>query len=253
MELRWKGFRKVRRQVCRRIRNRFQELGIGSFAGYREYLERHAEEWSNLNALCRVTISHFYRDRGLFDYLGDIVLPGFIAEMQAAQTLRVWSAGCASGEEAYTLSLIYLLEMSQIGAKPSLEIIGTDIDEIVLGRAQTACYPASSIKEIPEAWKPLAFSRKSDQYCLQARYRHPVQFLKLDIRKEMPPGQFHLICCRNLVATYFSKELQSDIFSKMHRKLKPNGVLALGSHEELPGGVTGFQRDEDMELVYWKV
>src|SRR5918999_3370615 len=94
--LRWEGFRRPRRQVCRRIQTRIRELGLDGVAAYRTYLEAGPDEWPVLERLCRVTISRFYRDRGVWDVLR--------AELEPR---RIWSAGCASGEEAYTAALVW--------------------------------------------------------------------------------------------------------------------------------------------------
>ena len=105
---RWPGFRKVRRQVCRRIAYRLGELGLDNLAEYRRYLQANPAEWDNLDQLCRVTISRFYRDRWVFDRLGGTVLPELAqaALGRGEKTLRCWSAGCGSVEEPCTLAVI---------------------------------------------------------------------------------------------------------------------------------------------------
>src|SRR6185295_20147796 len=108
---RWQGFRNVRGQVCKRIARRARELGLADLEAYRAHLEAHDDEWPVLDALCRVTISRFYRDRAVFDRLRLEILPAF-AERAAARgesVVRAWSAGCASGEEPYTLAMIWSL------------------------------------------------------------------------------------------------------------------------------------------------
>ncbi|MFP3941442.1 MAG: CheR family methyltransferase, partial [Thermoanaerobaculia bacterium] len=102
--MRWSGFRKVRRQVCRRITRRMGELGLRSLREYRERLEAEPGEWRELDRLCRVTISRFWRDRGTFRTLEETVLPALAgAALETGNaTLEAWSCGCASGEEAYT-------------------------------------------------------------------------------------------------------------------------------------------------------
>ena len=131
--LRWAGFRKPRRQVIRRLHARVQELGLNGLDAYESYLAANPDEWSQFAALTPVTISRFYRDRAVFGALEDVVLPEL-------RPRRAWSAGCASGEEAYTLALI----------APELEILATDVHEPVLRRADAAVYPESSFAELPE-------------------------------------------------------------------------------------------------------
>ena len=100
----WPGFRKVRKQVCKRLTRRTGELGLPDLVAYREYLVSHHEEWQVLDSLCRVTISRFYRDRRVFDVLRFEILPTLArrALTDAEKEVRCWSAGCCSGEEPYT-------------------------------------------------------------------------------------------------------------------------------------------------------
>src|SRR5512134_2397902 len=129
------GFRRVRKRVLRRIERRFRELGLQSLDAYRRYLEGASGERETLDALLNITISKFYRDRALFDYLRREVLPGLQRKRG-----RCWSAGCASGEEPYTVALL----------APGLEIVATDRDPVVLERARIGLYRASSLRDLPE-------------------------------------------------------------------------------------------------------
>ena len=107
--LRWPGFRKVRRQVHKRIVRRLNELGLTQISEYREYLRTNSDEWSVLDGFTRISISRFYRDRDVFDHLRDVLLPGAVgaAKDRGEEQIRIWSAGCASGEEPYTLAMIW--------------------------------------------------------------------------------------------------------------------------------------------------
>jgi chemotaxis protein methyltransferase CheR len=161
--MRWPGFRKVRGQLCKRLSRRLKELRLRDTPSYRRYLEAHPEEWAVLDKLCTVTISRFYRDKAVFDYLRLEVLPD-LAERALAEgegELVLWSAGCASGEEPYTLSLIVKLSLaSRMQAiRPGFpyRIIASDGDDYLLGRARRGCYPASSLKDLPVVWRELAF------------------------------------------------------------------------------------------------
>ena len=113
--MRWAGFRKVRRQVCNRARRRARELGLSDLTAYRAYLETHPEEWAVLDQLTPITISRFYRDRGVFEHLAREVLPTLAARAinRGSDSLEIWSAGCASGEEPYTLAILWEAELTQ--------------------------------------------------------------------------------------------------------------------------------------------
>ena len=209
---RWAGYRKVRRQVCRRARQRAAELGLDGFDAYREHLEARPDEWAVLDGLMNVTISRFNRDRGVFAFLRDEVLqPG----------MRVWSGGCASGEEPYTLALLC----------DGLDILATDVDPVMLRRAQAARYPASALRELPDELLA-AFT----DGVLDRRYRH-VRFALHDVRDDPPPGLFDLVLCRNLVFTYFDEATQRAI---LRRLAGVATALVIGVHEQLPAGQTEF-------------
>ncbi|TVR53373.1 MAG: chemotaxis protein CheR [Gemmatimonadales bacterium] len=239
MEMRWKGFRKVRRQVCRRIRQRMAELEVPGFEEYRTYLEGHPEEWRRLAPLCRVTISRFARDRGIWRLLGEEVLPGLAGSLPSGAPLRAWSAGCASGEEPFTLSILWRMELEPHFPGHPLEVVATDVDPAVLQRARAGRYSASSLKEVASHRVDAAFTRVEVEqgetiHRLRDEYRRGVTFLRQDLRNEMPEGPFQLIFCRNVAFTYFDTTLQRRILEGLLERLVPGGALVLGSHEKLP-------------------
>ena len=206
--LRWAGFRKPRRQVLRRLRARVEELGLDGLDAYRSYLEANPDEWSHFVSLTPVTISRFYRDRAVFEALETVVLPEL-------RPRRAWSAGCASGEEPYTLALI----------APELEILATDVHEPVLRRARAAAYPESSFAELPERLR----ARMRD-----GGYRDRVEFRRHDLRDAPPDGPFDLILCRNSAFTYFADSVQARVLAQLLGVLRPGGALVVCLHEQLP-------------------
>lgn len=238
LEHRWAGYRRVRRQVCRRIAARMHALGLRETAAYRSRLEAQPAEWAALRACLPVTVSRFYRDRGVFQALAQRVLPGLAGAAlgRGEHTLLVWSAGCASGEEPYSLALLWAYEVQPGYQELALSVLATDADATVLERAQRACYPASSLRELPPAIAAWAFEPAGEGYCLRPELRTPVRFLRQDLAEEMPEGPFHLILCRNLAFTYFAEALQRRIAGALLERLAPGGCLLLGTHERLPEG-----------------
>ena len=236
MGLRWEGFRKVRARVCKRIARRIRALGLDDVDAYRRYLVAHAEEWAALDALCRVTISRFLRDRGVQAFLGATVLPELARRCadRGAGVLRCWSAGCASGEEPYSVVLLWRHSEILPPHKPALEILATDSDAAVLERAAQACYGGSSLKEVPARWREQAFHPCNGLWCLRGDYRSPVQFLRQDLRREAPEGLFDLILCRNLAFTYYGERIQAEVLQRLCQALVPGGALVIGVHEHLP-------------------
>lgn len=276
---RWDGFKKVRRQVCRRISRRFQELGLSDFASYQKYLEdripdagvlrtfqkgqiagmaksfgkpdtiaagipEHPEnEWAVLDEMCHVTISRFYRNKGVFETIQDEILPEIInrAISKGRDEVRIWSAGCCSGEEPYTLNILILLWLRHFsGSKehfPHVNIIATEKHGYLLERAKEAVYSYSSIKDLPEETRVEAFAEENGRFRLMEEYRENVDFRLQDIRKEIPEGTFDLILCRNLVFTYFAEDFQREFLDTIRRILCPGGRLIIGAHEKLPGNI----------------
>jgi len=235
LHLRWPGFRKARGQVCKRLGRRLEELQLPDLKSYREYLQDNPLEWPILDSLCRITISRFYRDQEIYFSLSSRVFPELIAvaRQQDDKILSCWCIGAASGEEPYSLSLLWdLAGLQKHGTK--LRILATEVDQDMINRARQGCYPASSIRELPEEITGRAFTQKGTQFCLKERFKKRVQFLHQDIRNEQPDETFHLILCRNLVFTYFSRKLQEEVAQQIVERLKPGGCLVIGSHEKLP-------------------
>lgn len=241
LRLRWAGFRKVRRQVCKRLGRRLESLGLKSLEDYRARLASDPQEWIALDDLCRITISRFYRDKGVFRTLAYVVLPILARRAEAEKRdVTCWSAGCASGEEVYTLKIIWDAVVAPASACVNLTMIGTDIDDAVLERAQVGCYPRGTLREMPDMLIEGHFDVRGDLLCVTEEHRRGITFAKQDIRTVMPAGPFDLVLCRNLVFTYFEPALQRRVLSGLVIRLRPGGFLVIGSHESLPERVTGL-------------
>ena len=245
LRLRWEGFRRVRGQVCKRMGRRMKELGLQSAADYRARLDVDPTEWEVLDSLCRVTISRFFRDGRVFDTLRDSLLPALLSQARARgdTVFRVWSAGCASGEEPYSVSILYRLGLEPRFPELRLELIATEANPALLERAEVACYPSGSLRELPREWSLEAFSpTPCGDPCLQPRFREGLTFLQQDLRARMPDGPFHLVLCRNVAFTYFAPPLQHEVLARLLERLTPEGLLVIGGHESLPEGATGLER-----------
>lgn len=252
LRMRWAGFRKVRKQVCKRIARRLRVLGLPGPDAYRGYLSANPDEWIALDRCCRITISRFYRDQRVFDLLGKTVLP--VLAKQALQRgdkcLQLWSAGCAGGEEAYSLALLWEHRVRPLCPGVGLQILATDSDSHSLDRAVAACYSPASLKDLPVAWREAAFQRRNRDYCLLPAYRSAVVFGCQDLRSRMPARRFDLILCRNLVFTYFSIELQQQLLTDLQQRLRPGGALVIGAHESLPGTAAGLTRWSGAQAIF---
>ncbi len=254
LRMRWRGFRKVRKQVCKRIQRRISELGLADIDAYREYLISDEQEWPILDYACRVTVSRFYRDKLVMEHVRTEVLPALAERtMDTGDTLlRGWSAGCAMGEEAYSLVLIWDRSISMHFPQLDIAVIGSDIDERQLQRATDACYSYSSVKALPDAWLQSVFTHQDNQYCLDAHLRIKVRFIEQDIRENTIEGPFQIVFCRNMAFTYFDNALQLEVLEQIHDKLVDGGALVIGAHETLPDGYRGFERWSGLKAVFRK-
>jgi chemotaxis protein methyltransferase CheR len=254
--LSWKGFRKPRSQVCKRIASRTRELGLEDLNEYSIFLASNKDEIQTLDVLCRVTISRFYRDKQVFDTLGTDILPSLArsAMSNGKVELRCWSAGCASGEEPYTVNIIWRLLVEPALPGPlSFSITATDSDPAMLERARKGIYKRSCISELPEEMLHRAFMPDREGFILKQEFKEGVDFLQMDIRDDNPEGMFDLILCRNLAFTYYGPEFRLKILDMISNKLSINGLLIIGSHESLPEKKEIFVRSEHSRSVYRKV
>jgi chemotaxis protein methyltransferase CheR len=224
--LRWSGYHKVRRQVCRRLAHRVAELGLPDLDAYRARLAEDPAEWGVLAALTPITISRFARDRAVFDALGSEVVPALQRAAHAAgrARLRAWSAGCASGEEAYTLALLW----------PAMDVLATDVHPAVLERARRAAYPASSLRELTAAERERGFERRGDEHAVRPEIAARVTVARHDVRDPPPDGPFDLVLCRNVAFTYLDAERRRAVLAHLAGALRPGGALVIGLHETLP-------------------
>ncbi|MBI4502162.1 MAG: methyltransferase domain-containing protein [Gemmatimonadetes bacterium] len=241
LSLSWTGFRRVHRQVCHRIAGRLEVVRLPDCGAYREYLISHPEEWTVFDSLCRISISQWWRDSAVWERLGDTIIPELAVQASAAgrRTFRCWSAGCASGEEPYSLRWLWMKRILSAVPGVALEIIATDVDPVLLERAAAASYRHSSVRGMPAGWAE-AFEPQGQFHVLRAEFREGVRFVRQDIRDEVPDGSFDLVLCRNLVFTYFDVALQRRTLERILGVLENGGALVIGLKEDLPSGVPGL-------------
>jgi chemotaxis protein methyltransferase CheR len=201
------------------------------------------DEWPTLDALCRISISRLGRDWPVFARLRDDVLPALAtaAGARADRRVQCWSAGCASGEEPYTLSILWVLDLAPRFPGVSCSIVGTDADPELLARAALARYRRSSLREVPPAWLDIAFDSVGADYVLRDQFREDVVFCQQDVRDSLPPGRFDLVLCRNLVFTYFDDALRRRTLARMLEPLRPGGAFVIAVQERLPQPATGLE------------
>jgi chemotaxis protein methyltransferase CheR len=234
LEMRPEGYRKVRKQVCKRFLRRMGELNLHSFESYRRFLGENPAEWKEIDTMLRITISRFFRDKNSWEELHNILLPEIIRQANGKRPVKCWCAGIASGEEPYSLAILWREKILRQFPDATLEILATDADSNMLERARIACYNKSSLKEVPPGLIDMAFHRDGRLWCLDKTYRQMVSFIRQDIKEETPEGLFDLIFCKNIVAMYFNKGSAIRIFKRISKLMRPGAWLILGNHEEFP-------------------
>jgi chemotaxis protein methyltransferase CheR len=228
--LQWRRFE--RRGIRRRVERRVVELGLPSFEAYGLRLQKDPEEQKHLTQILTVTISRFFRDREVFEKIETSLMPAILRKDR--KELRAWSIGCASGEEPYSLALLWQERFAGYHPGVQLSILATDIDEGLLQRAQDGRYKRSSVKEIPGDILARCFRYDSGFYVLAKPIRERVGFKKHDVINEQSFSKMDLVLCRNLAFTYFSKQRQMDVLKKIASSLNKECFLVVGENESLP-------------------
>ena len=224
----------LRRNIGRKVSQRLKILGIRSYNDYLKRVLADPQEQEILYQIFTVTISRFFRDYSLFrnlfeKYLAPMVRGGV---WQYAPTFNVWCAGCAAGEEAYTLAILWRECFGP--ERIPLKIIATDLREDELERARRAQYKASGLKEVSPDVLSRYFTLEEKGFRLREEVKQAIIFQRHDLLKEPPLEGMNLILCRNLAFTYFSPEAQEKVGKKLWQALVPGGILFLGKKEKLP-------------------
>ncbi len=253
---RWKGFKKVRRQIGKRLKLRLSELDLYDIGAYKELLQTAPAEWGVFKSFCNITISRFYRDKAVFKTIQENVFPDLIklAKKTDKQHLNFWSIGCCSGEEPYTIAILwdeYLI--SDLNDQISPEILATDISPALIQRAQNAIYTTSGVRDLPNHLINRSFKVDNRQYVLKDRYKKNIDFQIQDICTTIPKDKFNIILCRNLIFTYFDYTIQKRLLNKILKNLVDGGFLVIGIHEKLPPGEFLLQQIEGINCIFRKV
>ncbi|HEX7044609.1 MAG TPA: protein-glutamate O-methyltransferase CheR [Burkholderiales bacterium] len=223
--------------IQRRVRNRMISLGVATLHEYLARLEAVEDEAVHLLARLTIKVSRFYRNSATFEALRRRVIPE-MARQRAGAPLRIWSAGCGNGEEAYSLAM--LLEEADVAGS----VDASDIDPMALATAVAGVYPAEACQELPAELAARYLERRCvrgrERYAVRQALRRRVRFVRHDLTSGAPApgsGAFDLVCCRN-VLIYLDRGAQQQVLARLRRAVVPDGFLCLGE-AEFPGGPTG--------------
>jgi two-component system CheB/CheR fusion protein len=217
--------------IQRRLRRRMAASGATSIADYLEFLTAHPEEEQRLVADFLIKVTRFFRDTPLFDKLRESILPELIATaVKEQRELRLWSAGCATGEEAYSLAILVADLLEGNPTPPSVRIFATDLDESALAFARRGAYPASALADASPELIERYFTERDGTYEITKQIRSTIVFGSHDLGQRPPFPHTDLIMCRN-VLIYFTPDLQRRALEIFAYSLRDDGVLVLGKSE----------------------
>jgi two-component system CheB/CheR fusion protein len=221
-----------RSTLMRRVTKQMETLNIDSFGNYQDYLEVHPDEFKNLFNTILINVTAFFRDSSAWDYLAKEIIPNIIKNKPKDGLIRFWSAGCASGQEAYTLAIIVAEILGVEEFRQRVKIYATDVDEEALTQSRQASYSAKNIIEIPLGLRDKYFDIVNKNYIFRQDLRRCVIFGRHDLLQDAPISRLDLLICRNTLM-YFNSEIQGKIINRFHFALNDHGYLFLGKAEML--------------------
>jgi two-component system, chemotaxis family, CheB/CheR fusion protein len=221
-----------RASLERRITKRMAAVGIGSMADYLDFLEVHPEEFAGLFNTVLINVTSFFRDASTWEFFAEKVVPEVAGRRAPPAPIRVWSAGCASGEEAYTLAMLFAEYFGVDAFKDAVKIYATDVDEDALVHGRQGVYSKEMVETVPAELRQKYFEGADGRFTFRKDLRRQVIFGRHDLIQDAPISRVDLLVCRNTLM-YFNAETQAKILSRFHFALNDDGVLFLGRAETM--------------------
>jgi two-component system, chemotaxis family, CheB/CheR fusion protein len=227
-------FRNYKRATLRRrIERRISERGCRGMADYLELLDRSPEEYDALLSSLLIKVTAFFRDKEMWDLLAKKVLPEIVARKSPGDEIRIWSAGCATGEEVYSAAILLSELLGPKVQNVQIKVFGTDVDESAIAHARHGVYTSHSIEELSRERISKFFARVPGGYAVSKDLRRLVVFGVNNLVSDAPISRIDLLLCRN-VFIYLDAALQKRVLSRFHYALRQAGVLVLGRSELIP-------------------
>jgi two-component system CheB/CheR fusion protein len=221
-----------RTSLIRRVRHRLESQGYSTFEEYLDVLQASSDEFASLFNTILINVTAFFRDPEAWDYLRAEVVPALLATHGPDEPIRVWSAGCASGQEAYTLAMVLAEAMDPDSFRQRVKIYATDVDDDALSEARAATYDAKAVESVPPEMLERYFDRLGTKHVVRKDLRRAVIFGRNDLVRDAPISRVDLMVCRNTLM-YLNSETQQNVLGRLHFGLAPQGVLFLGHAEML--------------------
>lgn len=237
-----------RATVVRRIGRRMQVNGIPTMAGYLDCLRTRPGEAGALLQDLLISVTNFFRDPGYFEAL-EIHLQALFQGKSGADTLRVWVAGCATGEEAYSIAMMLTEHARTLDTAPMLQIFATDLDDAAIRTARDGFYPAAIESDVSAERLRRFFVRERGGYRVRRELRESVLFAVHDLLKDSPFSRLDLVSCRNLLI-YLNRDAQHRVLDTFHFALQPGKTLFLGSAESVDDADSRFAVTDEQHRIY---
>jgi two-component system, chemotaxis family, CheB/CheR fusion protein len=241
-----------RTSLSRRIEKRVHAVGADGYLSYLDHLEVDPEEFIRLFNTILINVTSFFRDPPTWEFLAAEVLPALLADKDDGEPIRIWSAGCASGEEAYTLAMVTAEAMGADAARERVKIYATDVDEEALDQARQARYSAKQVEGVPEELLERYFERNGNGYVFSKDLRRSVIFGRHDLIQDTPISRVDLLVCRNTLM-YLNADTQSHVLAHFSFALQEGGYLMLGKAEVLLAHSSLFSSVDLKRRVFRKI
>lgn len=229
-----------RTSLVRRILKRMQVVSIENYVDYMDYLEVHPEEFAQLFNTILINVTEFFRDQPAWEFLNQEIISRILKQKQADEPIRAWSAGCASGEEAYSLAMLLAEALGPDAFRRRVKIYATDVDEEALAQARQASYSQKDLQPVPAGLQERYFGQAESHYIFRADLRRSIIFGRHDLVQDAPISRLDLLVCRNTLI-YLNAETQSRILARFRFALADSGFLFLGKAEMLLTHTNLFQ------------
>ncbi|MEU4192426.1 CheR family methyltransferase [Kribbella sp. NPDC026611] len=226
----FRGYKRT--SLLRRIQHRLDQLEIGSYGEYIDRLQIDVDEFTALFNTILINVTGFFRDPEAWDVLGSDVIPKLVADKRPGDPIRVWSAGCSSGQEAYSIAILLAEALGPERFLSQVKIYATDVDQEALAQARHATFDDTEMRGVPDGFRDRYFERRDRRYAFRHDLRRTIIFGRNDLVQDAPISRIDLLICRNTLM-YFNAEAQARILGRFHFAVVPDGVLFLGKAEML--------------------
>lgn len=238
-----------RATVLRRIERRLQVNMLKDLPSYRDFLRDQPAETPALLDDMLISVTNFFRDREAFEALERDVVPDLFASRSTEDPVRIWTPGCATGEEAYSLAILFAEQAAESGASDHFQVFATDIDESAIAFARAGTYPESIVADVPPSRMRRYFTRDRERLRINKSIRDRVLFAAHNVLRDPPFSRVDFISCRNLLI-YLDRSIQTRLLEVFYFALRPGGVLFLGGSESADAADSLFEVSDKKHRIY---